>query len=38
MNKIEMLTKTSIKKNTEYTEFLEIVTITEENTAMIEKK
>ena len=38
MNNIETLTKTKIKKNTEYTVFLEIVTIVAENTAIDEKK
>ena len=38
MNKIEILTKTKIKKNTELTVFLETVTMTAEKTAMVEKK
>ena len=38
MNKAETLTKTKIKKKTEYTVFLEIVTMIAENTAMEEKK
>ena len=38
MNKIEILTKTKIKKNTELTVFLETVTMIAEKTAMEEKK
>ena len=38
INKIEILTKIKIRKKTEYTVFLETVTITAENTAMVEKK
>ena len=38
MNKIEILTKTKIKKNTELTVFLETVTMAAEKTAMDEKK
>jgi len=38
INNIETVTKTNIKKNTEYTVFFEIVTITAEKTVIIEKK
>ena len=38
INKIEMLIKTKIKKKTEYTVFLETVTIVAANTAIEEKK
>jgi len=38
INKIEILIKTKIKKNTEYTVFLEKITIIEPKTAMVEKK
>ena len=38
INKIEILTKTKIRKKTEYTVFLETVTIIAENTAIDEKK
>ena len=38
MNKIETLTNTSIKKKTEFTVFLETVTITAEKTVINEKK
>ena len=38
INKIDTLTKTNIKKNTEQTVFLETVTIIAENTAIVEKK
>ena len=38
MNKIEIFTKTSIRKKTEQTVFLEVMTIIEEKTVMVEKK
>jgi len=38
INKTETLTKTRIKKKTEYTVFLDIVTMIAENTAIEEKK
>tara|TARA_B100001996_G_scaffold345014_1_gene301135 strand:+ start:1277 stop:1396 length:120 start_codon:yes stop_codon:yes gene_type:complete len=38
INKIDMLTKTSIKKNTECTVFFEKITMMAENTAIVEKK
>jgi len=38
MNNIEILTKTSIRKKTEYTVFLENTTIIEEITDIVEKK
>jgi len=38
MNKIDTVMKTNIRKKTEYTVFLEIITISAENTAMAEKK
>ena len=38
INKIETVIKTRIKKNTEYTAFLEIVTISAAKTVIVEKK
>ena len=38
INKIDTLTNTKIKKNTELTVFLEMVTIIAENTVIVEKK
>ena len=38
INRIDTLTNTKIKKNTELTVFLEIVTIIAENTVIVEKK
>ena len=38
INKIDTLTNTKIKKNTELTVFLEMVTIIAENTVIAEKK
>ena len=37
MNKIDTVMKTNIRKKTEYTVFLEIITISAENTVMAEK-
>tara|TARA_B100001250_G_C19054270_1_gene467272 strand:+ start:113 stop:232 length:120 start_codon:yes stop_codon:yes gene_type:complete len=38
INRIDTLTNTKIKKNTELTVFLEMVTIIAENTVIAEKK
>ena len=38
MKRIDIVTKTNIRKKTECTVFREITTITDENTAMVEKK
>jgi|TARA_B110000438_G_scaffold288798_1_gene322664 hypothetical protein len=38
MKRIDTLTKSNIKKRTELTEFLETITMTAENTAIVEKK
>tara|TARA_B100002051_G_C16140836_1_gene348871 strand:- start:77 stop:196 length:120 start_codon:yes stop_codon:yes gene_type:complete len=38
INNIDTLTKTKIRKKTEYTVFLEMVTMIAEKTAIVEKK